>query len=114
MARNPKVRRPKVRRPKARRPKPKARSDSIVKSEGDRSSGGALSINHASKTIRVDWSRLSPPTDIYDADFAWAEERHGAVSGDMVKSCVWEADQAASFLTPSTKATPPMTSVINR
>ena len=33
---------------------------------------------------------------------------------DMVKSCVWEADQAASFLTPSTKATPPMTSVINR
>ena len=75
MARNPKVR-----RPKARRPKPKARSHSIVKSEGDRSSGGALSINHASKTIRVDWSRLSPPTDIYDADFAWAEERHGAVS----------------------------------
>jgi hypothetical protein len=30
--------------------------------------------------LRIDATRLAPPSSVYDADLLWAEERHGAVS----------------------------------
>jgi hypothetical protein len=40
--------------------------------------GGAVDI--VDNSIRIDWTRLDPPTNVYDADFAWAAVRHGTVS----------------------------------
>lgn len=57
------------------------RKDSITRIDpSDVRSTGAVTIDPTDQSIRVSWSKLSPPTNVYDADFAWAVERHGTVS----------------------------------
>ncbi|SRR6266545_4445226 len=40
----------------------------------------AVYLEGSDKNIHINPSKLSPPVNFYDADLAWAEERHGAVS----------------------------------
>ena len=41
---------------------------------------GALSVNTAEHSIRVDLTKIEAPTQLYDADVAWIEHRLGCVS----------------------------------
>lgn len=57
----------------------RTRTTRVMTRPSDVRSSGAVTVD-AEKTVRVDWAKLPAPTNVYDADFAWAVERHGTVS----------------------------------
>lgn len=61
-------------------PKDHTTSITRIPRPGDLQGRGAVSVDSSGKTLRIEWEKLKPPTNVYDADFAWAAERHGTVS----------------------------------